>query len=98
MKKKEENKKQTKKNRKNKEEEEEETYNKTKLQMLGSSVFERALQEMSKLRWETTRINRHVNIFIAIAIEKIRKFIKTCLLYTSPSPRDRQKSRMPSSA
>ena len=25
-------------------------------------------------------------------------FNKTCLLYTSPSPRDRQKSRMPSSA
>ena len=25
-------------------------------------------------------------------------FILTCLLYTSPSPRDRQKSRMPSSA
>ena len=24
--------------------------------------------------------------------------IKACLLYTSPSPRDRQKSRMPSSA
>ena len=27
-----------------------------------------------------------------------RKLIPTCLLYTSPSPRDRQKSRMPSSA
>ena len=27
-----------------------------------------------------------------------RKVIWTCLLYTSPSPRDRQKSRMPSSA
>ena len=26
------------------------------------------------------------------------KQIKDCLLYTSPSPRDRQKSRMPSSA
>ena len=26
------------------------------------------------------------------------KLIKICLLYTSPSPRDRQKSRMPSSA
>ena len=26
------------------------------------------------------------------------RLIKTCLLYTSPSPRDRQKSRMPSSA
>ena len=25
-------------------------------------------------------------------------YIKICLLYTSPSPRDRQKSRMPSSA
>ena len=25
-------------------------------------------------------------------------YIDTCLLYTSPSPRDRQKSRMPSSA
>ena len=25
-------------------------------------------------------------------------FLGTCLLYTSPSPRDRQKSRMPSSA
>ena len=26
------------------------------------------------------------------------KFPDSCLLYTSPSPRDRQKSRMPSSA
>ena len=26
------------------------------------------------------------------------RFLDTCLLYTSPSPRDRQKSRMPSSA
>ena len=26
------------------------------------------------------------------------EYITTCLLYTSPSPRDRQKSRMPSSA
>ena len=34
--------------------------------------------------------------------EKIKKdcanLIKTCLLYTSPSPRDRTRSRMPSSA
>ena len=28
----------------------------------------------------------------------IKDHIKNCLLYTSPSPRDRQKSRMPSSA
>ena len=31
------------------------------------------------------------------AREKVAKLIN-CLLYTSPSPRDRQKSRMPSSA
>ena len=30
--------------------------------------------------------------------DKIRRFVNICLLYTSPSPRDRQKSRMPSSA
>ena len=29
---------------------------------------------------------------------KLRVALGTCLLYTSPSPRDRQKSRMPSSA
>ena len=30
--------------------------------------------------------------------DSILKQLSTCLLYTSPSPRDRQKSRMPSSA
>ena len=31
-------------------------------------------------------------------LEDVEAEIKGCLLYTSPSPRDRQKSRMPSSA
>ena len=31
-------------------------------------------------------------------LEKPQALITHCLLYTSPSPRDRQKSRMPSSA
>ena len=30
--------------------------------------------------------------------EERPRLVRTCLLYTSPSPRDRQKSRMPSSA
>ena len=30
--------------------------------------------------------------------ERYEQLAETCLLYTSPSPRDRQKSRMPSSA
>ena len=29
---------------------------------------------------------------------QVERLLKDCLLYTSPSPRDRQKSRMPSSA
>ena len=33
-----------------------------------------------------------------IFVEKDGKLHEVCLLYTSPSPRDRQKSRMPSSA
>ena len=31
-------------------------------------------------------------------LNQIRRELWDCLLYTSPSPRDRQKSRMPSSA
>ena len=31
-------------------------------------------------------------------IEIMTRLVASCLLYTSPSPRDRQKSRMPSSA
>ena len=33
-----------------------------------------------------------------VADQVIPKNVPPCLLYTSPSPRDRQKSRMPSSA
>ena len=34
----------------------------------------------------------------AEAMDVFSVYIEICLLYTSPSPRDRQKSRMPSSA
>ena len=34
----------------------------------------------------------------AVGAEKAKSGLGACLLYTSPSPRDRQKSRMPSSA
>ena len=44
---------------------------------------------------------KNQNIYIEKKISQYKKFLKSsknCLLYTSPSPRDRQKSRMPSSA
>ena len=45
--------------------------------------------------------NRTANIALIKYADGERRYIlapKGCLLYTSPSPRDRQKSRMPSSA
>ena len=63
--------------------------------------------------WKTIIIGISSQFVIAIAVLKV-DFVRiifekigqgflaivtyTCLLYTSPSPRDRQKSRMPSSA
>ena len=41
---------------------------------------------------------RGIYIAKAVILGKIRNQCSNCLLYTSPSPRDRQKSRMPSSA
>ena len=42
---------------------------------------------------------RNWMLYLAMAFAWISGFVHmTCLLYTSPSPRDRQKSRMPSSA
>ena len=38
---------------------------------------------------------RHLPVIVVSGVEEIAS---VCLLYTSPSPRDRQKSRMPSSA
>ena len=35
---------------------------------------------------------------LALGVQAADDVAGTCLLYTSPSPRDRQKSRMPSSA
>ena len=40
-------------------------------------------------------VRRRVAIF---ALNAVTIAVLTCLLYTSPSPRDRQKARMPSSA
>ena len=53
---------------------------------------------------DTSVILDDYHVAVWINAEKLLKsqvvdsFFKVCLLYTSPSPRDRQKSRMPSSA
>src|SRR5665213_2091821 len=42
-------------------------------------------------------INRELKGFKDITLGRVAELAWVCLLYTSPSPRDRQKSRMPSS-
>ena len=46
------------------------------------------------VEFEGNRPKIHESVFVA----STAVLIGDCLLYTSPSPRDRQKSRMPSSA
>ena len=48
-----------------------------------------------RFRLRKTLMKRYVG---EIDSYRKNKFTISCLLYTSPSPRDRQKSRMPSSA
>ena len=42
--------------------------------------------------------SREVAAELGICIDTLRSWLKACLLYTSPSPRDLSTSRMPSSA
>ena len=55
--------------------------------------------KLSKLH-KNEELNQHYLNNIPIAVKDLIdvKDLKTCLLYTSPSPRDRTRSRMPSSA
>ena len=56
--------------------------------------LERGLSKntLSAYRQDISSFNKWLNTTHLLEVTKI------CLLYTSPSPRDRQKSRMPSSA
>ena len=54
---------------------------------------------MGKLSKSGIELNRKVLADLAMNHpEAFKAVVDNCLLYTSPSPRDRQKSRMPSSA
>ena len=50
------------------------------------------------LRNIAIKLNVEPQIFLTAFEDEQMHVDRTCLLYTSPSPRDRQKSRMPSSA
>ena len=52
-----------------------------------------SLREKGSMAYNIAEANRNLSRY-----EEANKWYGVCLLYTSPSPRDRQKSRMPSSA
>ena len=79
----------------------------TKIKQLGDRIFEKILSEKNidafngaqgrilYVLWQEDGISiRSLSTKCGLAITSLT----TCLLYTSPSPRDRTRSRMPSSA
>ena len=71
--------------------------------LLGYFKYSGFLAEMIGMQnWFTPVLPLGISFFtfqaISYLIDVYRKEAQPCLLYTSPSPRDRQKSRMPSSA
>ena len=59
-------------------------------------LIEQRVSALPPLLSETIRLEAAVDRVLAQPI--VSDVDSPCLLYTSPSPRDRQKSRMPSSA
>ena len=56
------------------------------------------LRYLNHVRVEKRLAERTVTLY-TLDLDKLQSLAaQACLLYTSPSPRDRQKSRMPSSA
>ena len=69
----------------------------------GNSAWEKSLPQITKLTKSPLILGRGIqtnnlrnNIFNDLKNQKLN--VNSCLLYTSPSPRDSRKSRMPSSA
>ena len=58
----------------------------------GSLMVVNAVGHLSEVAWH------HPDLTVSYAFVIVKLMNHACLLYTSPSPRDRQKSRMPSSA
>ena len=57
-----------------------------------------SLEKLSKDNNELRAKNDSYSEELKLALDELEQIIKDCLLYTSPSPRDKRQSRMPSSA
>ena len=50
------------------------------------------------VKQEVVRVAERHNLIVYMVSNSLMRLPQSCLLYTSPSPRDRTRSRMPSSA
>ena len=69
--------------------------------VIGLEVHAQVLSESKLFSTSATKFGAEPNTQVSLvdaAFPGMLPVINDCLLYTSPSPRDRQKSRMPSSA
>ena len=65
---------------------------------LDGEVVEKADPHIGLLHRGTEKLIENKTYLQAVPYFDRLDYVSPCLLYTSPSPRDRQKSRMPSSA
>ena len=73
-------------------------FNKIKIDNEAKLIKSKGLYEYVNLLNPPKQIPPQVSYRLLLELSRIFKEDRVCLLYTSPSPRDRQKSRMPSSA
>ena len=70
-----------------------------KFKKLGTTDLDVSLICLGTMTWGTQNTEKDAFEQMDYSLsEGVNFFDTACLLYTSPSPRDRQKSRMPSSA
>ena len=77
--------------------------NESKILIFGGANEEGPLKDLYELSIDSkefvkVKLDQSETILPMIEMHTAHIYKGTCLLYTSPSPRDRQKSRMPSSA
>ena len=68
------------------------------VQATGAALAGAALPALAQTSWPSRPIRIIVPYTAGGFTDQMARLLTVCLLYTSPSPRDRQKSRMPSSA
>ena len=69
--------------------------------MKNNTINKKEIEKFSKIAeewWNPQGKFKPLHKFNPIRISYIKENIMNCLLYTSPSPRDKRQSRMPSSA